>query len=74
MNSFDFNEKKKNSNGFIRYSSMAAQMAIIIIAGTFFGKWLDSEINNCFPVFTLLFVLFSVFAAIYFAIKDLLKK
>ena len=49
------------------------QMAIIIVAGTFGGKWLDSFIEIKFPVFTLTLSILSVFFAVYYAIKDIIK-
>ncbi len=49
------------------------QMAVIIVGGTFGGKWLDSFINIKFPVFTLIFSILSVFLAVYYAIKDIIK-
>ena len=65
--------KKKNSNPYIKYSSIAMQMAIIIVGGTFGGKWLDSFIEIKFPVFTLTLSILSVFFAVYYAIKDIIK-
>ena len=65
--------KKKNSNPYLKYSSIAMQMAIIIVGGTFGGKWLDSFIDIKFPVFTLVFSILSVFLAVYYAIKDIIK-
>ena len=65
--------KSKNNNSYIKYSSIAMQMAIIIVGGTFGGKWLDSFIDIKFPVFTLIFSIISVFLAVYYAIKDIIK-
>ena len=65
--------KKKNNNAYLKYSTIAMQMAIIIVGGTFGGKWLDSFIHIKFPVFTLIFSIISVFLAVYYAIKDIIK-
>lgn len=66
---------KKQLNGYAKYSIMGFQMAAIILLGIFGGMKLDEVLGlKKFPVFTLLFSLLSVFAAIYFVIKDLLKK
>jgi predicted MFS family arabinose efflux permease len=54
---------------------MAIQMAAIITGGVLGGiqldKWLDLK---KFPVFTLVLTLLSVFLAIYYFVKDIIKK
>lgn len=65
------NEKPKKSerpNEFLRYSGMATQMAVVILAGVWLGQWLDNDRE--FPLFTLIFAIFSVAIAIYIVIKD----
>lgn len=49
-------------------------MIAIILLGVFGGKKLDEYMELKFPVFTLVLTLVSVFLAIYFVIKDLMKK
>ncbi|MBA3706933.1 MAG: AtpZ/AtpI family protein [Bacteroidetes bacterium] len=50
-------------------------MAAIIILGMYGGIKLDELLGlKKIPVFTILLSLLSVFAAIYFVVKDLLKK
>lgn len=61
-------------NNYAKYSSIAIQMLVIITGGVVGGYYLDKWINIKFPVFTLLFSFISVSLAIYFAIKDFLKK
>lgn len=68
----DKKKKKSPINNYARYSSMAVQMIAVVILGTLGGIKLDAWINWKFPVFTLVFAILSVFAAIYFAIKDFL--
>jgi len=53
---------------------MGLQMASIIALGVWGGTRLDSYFNTKFPAFTLVFSLLSVFGAVYWVIKDLLKK
>jgi len=48
-------------------------MGAIIVLGTFGGKWLDTFVDIKFPVFTLTFSVLSVFLAVYYAIKDIIK-
>jgi len=59
---------------YARYSSLAFQMFAIIGLGIFGGVKLDHWLNIGFPVFTVLLSILSVAAAIYIAIKDLIKK
>jgi len=49
-------------------------MILVIVAGSLGGKYADQHFHLSFPVFTLLGVIFSVFAALYLAVKDFLKK
>ena len=70
-------KKSKNSTGFgayAKYSALAIQAGLLIFAGTFGGYKLDSYLNLKFPVFTLVLSLFSVFAAIWLLVRDVLKK
>lgn len=64
----------KPYNNLLRYSNVAAQMIVIIVAGALGGKYLDAKLTLSFPAFTLAGVLLSVFAAIYISIKEFLKK
>ena len=66
-------QKKKQLNNIARYSSMAFQMMIIIVVGTFGGLKLDRWLEIEFPVFTLILSLLSVALAIYLAIKDIIN-
>ena len=49
-------------------------MIVVIVAGSLGGKYADQHFQLGFPIFTLLGVIFSVFAALYLAVKDFLKK
>jgi len=59
---------------YARYSSIALQMLVIIAGGVFGGYMIDEYLNLKFPVFTVVFSFLSVAFAIYYVIKDLLKK
>ncbi|MCG3166254.1 MAG: hypothetical protein POELPBGB_02032 [Bacteroidia bacterium] len=67
-------ESKKQLNNYARYSGMAVQMIVIILIGVLGGIKLDEFIAVKFPVFTLVLTLLSVFLAMFFAIRDFLKK
>lgn len=66
-------DKRRPPNAFIRYSSMATQMAVIIVAGALGGIQLDKYLQTQTPWFTGGLTILSVILAMYFAIKDLLK-
>ena len=67
-------EKRPPLESYARYTSLAFQMFAIIGLGIFGGVKLDQWLNLSFPVFTVLLSLISVAAAIYTAVKDLLRK
>ncbi|MBL7889756.1 MAG: AtpZ/AtpI family protein [Bacteroidia bacterium] len=53
---------------------MAVQMAAIIVGGVLGGIELDKFLKLKFPIFTLVLTLLSVFLAIYYFIRDIIKK
>jgi hypothetical protein len=54
---------------------MATYMCVIITLGTLSGRWLDGRFPiSKVPVFTLVLSLVSVFAAIWYFIRDFLRK
>jgi hypothetical protein len=67
-------ESRPPLESYARYSSLAFQMFAIIGIGIFGGFKLDQWLGLKFPVFTVLLSLLSVAAAIYIAVRDLLKK
>lgn len=68
------NKSKNRLNDYAKYSSLAIQMMVIIIAGTLGGLKLDQYLSLKFPIFTLILSLVSVFGALYIALKDFLNK
>jgi len=64
------NKKKKQLNNYVKYTSLGIQMLVIIGAGVFGGYYLDTWLENSFPVFLILLSILSVGIAIYYAIKD----
>ena len=66
--------QKKPLFNYVRYSSMALQMAVIITVGILGGYKLDEYVHLKFPLFTVLFSFLSVAFAIYYVTRDLLKK
>ncbi|MFA6260189.1 MAG: AtpZ/AtpI family protein [Bacteroidia bacterium] len=64
----------KKYNEVLKYLNLSTQMMVVILAGSLGGKYIDAQIQLSFPVFTLIGVLASVFAAVYLAIRGVLKK
>ncbi len=72
-------EKKQSKDkapvkSYARYTGIALQMVAIIVVMTLAGVKLDARRASDTPVFTLVLSLLGVFAAIYTAIKDFIKK
>jgi hypothetical protein len=67
-------QKKPLYNSFLKYTNQAIQMILVMVAGTLGGKYADEYFKTSFPYLTLIGVFFSVFAALYLALKDFLKK
>jgi F0F1-type ATP synthase assembly protein I len=67
-------EKKPQLYNYARYSGLAFQMIAIILLAVFGGIRLDRYLESSRPWFTALFSVAGVALAIYFAIKDLIRK
>lgn len=72
------NSKKKqpdeSGKAYSKYFGMVFQMGIVIAIGVWGGIKLDEFFKFDTPVFTIVLSLLSVFAAIYLALKDFIKK
>lgn len=66
-------EKKKLLENYAKYTTIALQMIVIILAGVFGGIQLDKLVNWETPVFTIILTILSVIFAIYYVTKDLLR-
>lgn len=67
-------KQKKDSlkgNAYMKYSGMAFQMGAIILVGVYIGKKLDAYFETE-PYLLVAMALFSIFAALYSTLKDLL--
>ncbi len=64
----------KSLKSYAKYSGIAFQMAAIIFLGTWGGYKLDSYFGFSNHVLTLILSVLSVVLAIYFAVKDFIKK
>ncbi len=66
-------EKRPRPSPFLKYTGMAFQMGLIIAGGVILGSWLDGQYVNETPWFTISIGLFSIFAALYLTLRDLIK-
>lgn len=73
MKNQKFDKPKGKIDQFIRYSSLAFEMMIIMVVGVFAGYKLDHWLNFSFPVFTLALMILSVIGAVFYAIRNFLK-
>ena len=65
-------KKKNQRNTYIKYSSLASKMLVIILAGTFFGDYLDLKYDTV-PIYTIVVSLFSIFFALYYVLKNIIN-
>tara|TARA_B110000196_G_scaffold260329_1_gene231561 strand:+ start:305 stop:538 length:234 start_codon:yes stop_codon:yes gene_type:complete len=66
-------KKKKQLNSYVKYSSLATQMAVIIAAGVFLGEYLDKTHTLETPIYTIILSLLSIFLALYYVIKKIIN-
>lgn len=66
--------KKKQPNSFLKYSGMAGQMIAIMLVFAFGGIKLDEYCETTKPFYTGGLTILGVILAMYFMIKDLIKK
>lgn len=67
-------QKKNRLKNYARVSSLAIQMGLIIAGGAYLGDYLDSYKANQVPIFTIVFSLLAIAAALYLSFKDITKK
>lgn len=72
MNPEKYQKPKKKLDDFIRYSSLAFEMIVIMGVGTWSGTLIDHWIGFQFPVFTLVLMILSVIGAVYHVVRKFL--
>lgn len=65
--------KKEQLKTYARFSGVAIQMGAIITGCALLGSWLDKKYNPKGQLYTLVFTLFGVFAAMYLVIKEVIN-
>ncbi len=61
---------RKGYNAYLRYSGLGLQMAGIILASIWAGRWLDGWLSPGFPAFTLVLALLGITGAMVFLFKE----
>lgn len=64
---------KRRIKNYIKFSSIALQMGIVIAAAALGGDWLDQKQENDFPVWTLVLTLIAIFGSLFQIIREVLK-
>ena len=67
------NSSGKQPNAILRYTGLATQMMVIVVACALAGMWLDGYFTTDIPWFTGVLTVFGVVASMYTAVKDLLR-
>lgn len=65
--------KKKQLNTYARFSGIAIQMGVTIAGGVWTGSWLDQRYEVYPQLFTIIFSLVSVFAALFLVIREVMR-
>ncbi len=68
-----FKEPKEGANKFVKYSSLAFEMGIMIFGGAFGGNWLDKRFSFETPWFTIGLSLFAVIGSTYLVISKIIN-
>lgn len=64
---------KKPQIDYLRYSGLAFQLIVLILAGAWLGNYLDEQMQNQQPYCTAAFSLLGVMAGMYQLYRDLTK-
>ncbi|MDX5505523.1 MAG: AtpZ/AtpI family protein [Bacteroidota bacterium] len=63
-------ERKGQLNTYLRFSTVAIQMGVIIGLCAWLGNWLDETLANSNPVFTIILSLIGVFTGLFLIYKE----
>tara|TARA_B100000508_G_scaffold75230_1_gene58655 strand:+ start:127600 stop:127830 length:231 start_codon:yes stop_codon:yes gene_type:complete len=64
---------KERLKNYLKFSTIAIQMGVLITAAALGGDWLDDAQQNEFPVWTLILTLIAIFASLYQIIREVIK-
>lgn len=66
-------KKARSLNDYARYSNLAVQMIVIILAGVWGGIKLDHWLKTSFPYFTIILSFSAVMLSLYVSLKDFIN-
>ncbi len=66
--------KKSSASSYGIYSSIAFQLVLTVVLGTWVGRLLDDHFNNSTPIITILFAILSTIAGLYLFFKRVLSQ
>lgn len=66
-------DPKKKLENYAKFSSLAIQMAVLIVLAAYGGKWLDEKQKNETPVWTIVLILIAIFVSLYQVIRAVIK-
>lgn len=69
----DDNNKQDRLKNYLKFTTLAIQMGILITAAALGGDWLDENQKNEFPVWTLVLTLVAIFASLFQVIREVSK-
>jgi F0F1-type ATP synthase assembly protein I len=69
----DLQKKEKSLSDYARYSNLAVQMLVIILAGVFGGVKLDRLTKTSVPWFTISLSFAAVILALYVSLRDFIN-
>ncbi|MGM0478568.1 MAG: AtpZ/AtpI family protein [Bacteroidota bacterium] len=69
----DDNNKQDRLKNYLKFTTLAIQMGVLITAAALGGDWLDENQNNEFPVWTLVLTLVAIFASLFQVIREVSK-
>lgn len=65
--------KDSNWGKYIKFSSLAIQMGVIITIAALGGSWLDEKMQLKKPVWTIILTLLAIFGSLFQIIREVIK-
>jgi hypothetical protein len=65
--------KSDRFKNYLKFSSLAIQMGVLITFAALGGDWLDESQENQFPIWTLILILLAIFGSLYQIIREVIK-
>jgi uncharacterized membrane protein len=66
-------KKSDRFKNYLKFSSLAIQMGVLITLAALGGDWLDESQENEFPIWTLILILLAIFGSLYQIIRAVIK-